>query len=85
MIIKQKTFIITLFSFNGSTFKIEPSSKFLHSGVYALGNYKNSPFVTGDLLSPSTVDGLKTEILDYEKSKWVRAADYEFSNSERFI
>ena len=80
MIIKQNTFIISLFSFNGSTFKTEPSSKFLHSGVYALGNYKDSPFVTGDL-SSSTVDGLVTEILDYENSEWVRAEDYKFLKS----
>ena len=54
----------------------------------ALGNYKNSPFVTGDLYADYNEDasydgGLRTEILDYKNSKWVQAADYEFPDSNR--
>lgn len=84
---ESNSFEMSLFSFNGVTFKKEESSKFPHQRVGALGNYKNSPFVTGDLYSTGVTDGstngLKTEILDYGNSKWVQAEDYRFPNSER--
>ena len=75
------SFEISLFSFDGVNFKKEVSTEFRHSSVMALGNYKNSPFVTGDLYSED--GGLRTEILDYENSKWVQAADYQFPDSNR--
>jgi len=53
--------------------------------VRALGNYKNSPFVTGDMTYKST-HGLKTEIMDYENGEWVQMKDehdYPFAN-ERY-
>ena len=80
---------LKLFSrFNGHSFKSERSSKFPHKWVYALGSYRQSPFITGhySMSSPSTY-GLKTEILIYraEKSSWIQAADYPFSNGNRYI
>ena len=66
--------------FNGTSFKTEPSSKFSHKLVKALGFYRNSPFVTG---SHSSTNGLKTEILDYKERKWIQAKDYPFSNGDR--
>ena len=64
-------------SFNGATFKTEPSSKFPHYNVMALGSYRNSPFVTGQFYS---TNGLKTEILNYGEQNWQQVADYPFSN-----
>ena len=48
----------------------------------ALGSYRNSPFVTGDLSSSA---GLTTEILDYEEKKWEQAAEYPYSNGFRYV
>ena len=73
---------IYFFSFNGATFKTEPSSKFPHKEVMALGSYRNSPFVTGHY---SSTNGLKTEILDYNSQKWEQLADYPFSNGDRYV
>ena len=48
-----------------------------------MGNYQNSPFVTGD---DSSSNGLKTEILDYEAEEWQQAADYPFAGSgDRYV
>ena len=69
-------------SFNGESFKTEPSSKFPHYDVLALGSYKNSPFVTGQ---ESSTNGLKTEIFDFEAKEWSQLADYPFSNSNRYV
>ena len=84
---QNNSFEISLFSFDGVTFKKEKSSEFPHRRVSALGNYKNSPFVTGHLSSTGVTDGsiigLRTEILDYENSRWVQAKDYPFPNNER--
>ena len=65
-----------MFSFDGTTFKNEPSSEYPHRYVLDLGSYKGSPFVTG---SSSTTNGIKTEILDYGAGEWNGAADYPFS------
>ena len=70
-----------LYSFNGATFKTEPSSNFPHYYAMALGSYRNSPFVTGQ---DSSTNGLKTEILNYEEQNWQQVADYPFSNSNRY-
>jgi len=67
-------------SFNGETFKTEPSSKFSHQYVRALGSYRKSPFVTGHY---SKTNGLKTEILHYEAGYWYQVDDYPFSNGDR--
>ena len=72
-------------SFDGTTTKLEASSNLPHADVRALGNYKNSPFVTGDMTYKST-HGLKTEIMDYENGEWVQMKDehdYPFAN-ERY-
>lgn len=61
---------------------MEPSSKFPHFNVQALGSYQGSPFVTGQ---DSSTDGLKTEILSYEEGEWDQAPDYPFSNNDRFV
>ena len=72
--------LINIFSsFNGATFKTEPSSKFPHYDVMSLGFYRNSPFVTGSY----ETNGLKTEILNYDSEKWEQLADYPFSNTDR--
>ena len=39
----------------------------------ALGNFKNSPFITGSDFSHF---GVTTSILNYEKREWLPAADY---------
>ena len=70
------------FSFDGTNFIAEPSSKFPHFYVLALGSYRNSPFVTGHY---SNDNGLKTEILDYEAAKWHQEADYPFSYGNRYV
>ena len=72
--IRQKYFS----RFNGITFKTEPSSKFSHRYTYALGSYRNSPFVTGRY---SSFYGLETEILDYKSKKWTEVKDYPFASS----
>ena len=71
-----------LLRFDGVNFKKEVSSLFPHLNVWALGSYKNSPFVTGQ---DSSVNGLKTEILAYAAGKWVDAPDFPFSNGDGFI
>ena len=70
--------IIHIFSFDGTNFITEPSSKFPHWDVWALGNYRNSPFVTGH---DSSTNGLKTEILDYKAGEWKQGADYPFAGN----
>ena len=72
--------IIIFFSFDGTNFKTEPSSQYPHWDVRALGNYRNSPFVTGDDGSGDSY-GLKTEILDYEAGEWNQAEDYPFAGN----
>ena len=73
-------FILIVFSrFNGTSVKKEPSSKFSHENVYALGSYRDSPFVTGRACE---WNGLKTERLDYKAGKWIQAKDYPFSNGK---
>jgi len=69
-------------SYDGESFKTEPSTKYSHYDVYALGSYRDSPFVTGD--SWHDTDGLKTEILDYDAGQWNQADDYPFSNERIF-
>ena len=76
----QRLFQIEISSFDGTNFQSEPSSIFPHNLVKALGNYKDSPFVTG-----SYPDSLKTEILDYGTSTWVQTADYPFSNTDVYV
>ena len=73
---------LSLFRFDGINFKKEASSLFPHLNVWALGFYKNSPFVTGQ---DSSINGLKTEILDYAAGKWVGAPDFPFSNGDRLV
>ena len=73
----------SVFSFDGTNFKYEASSQFPHHNVLALGSYRNSPFVTGDF--NGLPNGLKTEILDYEAGEWKQAADYPFSNGDRYV
>ena len=68
--------------FDGTSFKTEPSSKFPHKAVGALGSYRHSAFVTG---SYSSTNGLKTEILDYQAKQWHQADDFPFSNGDRLI
>ena len=69
-------------SFNGETFKTQPSTKFPHEYIYELGFYRNSPFVTGH---GSSKNGLKTEILDpYGSREWEQAGDYPFSSGDRY-
>ena len=70
------------FSFDGTNFKAEASSKFSHVYVTALGNYRDSPFVTGGNLATY---GLKTEILDYGARIWNQADDYPFSIGDRYV
>jgi len=67
-------------SFHGTSFKTEPSSKFSHDRVSALGSYRNSPFVTG---SYDSTNGLKTEFLNFNAEEWNGTKDYPFSNGDR--
>ena len=70
-------------SFDGTSTRREASTNYQHEGC-ALGDYKNSPFVTGGYLSGQN-GGLKTEILDYETGTWVLADDYPFSGSDEYV
>ena len=81
----KKSIFLTLnfSSFDGDIFKTEPSSKFPHSYVWALGSYRNSPFVTGESLT--SINGLKTEILNYGLRHWEQTSDYPFSNGDRYV
>ena len=71
-----------IFRFNGDSFKYEPSSKFSHLLVHALGSYRQKPFVTG---SSSPANGLKTEILNYKSGQWYPAQDYPFSYGDMWV
>ena len=58
----------------------------------ALGSYRNSPFVTGhhsptgsNRLVGTPLNGLETEILDYEAGKWEQADDYPYSAGDRYV
>ena len=50
----------------------------MHAYTYALGNYRNSPFITGNFYY--AIDGLKTEILNYAGGDWIEGPEYPFSN-----
>ena len=83
VLIQPETWVNTLYSsfddFDGfgTTFKKEPPTQFWHYGG-ALGNYKGSPFAVG---SNHQSFSTQTEILDYEKGKWVRGEDYKFERN----
>ena len=73
-------------SFDGTNFQSEASSIFPHYHVQAVGNYRDSPFVTGGIPpSGGTTGGLETEILDYATSTWVQGDDYPFSNNNQYV
>ena len=63
-------------SYDGTRFQTEASSNFPHHHTGSLGNYKDSPFITGN--HPG---GIETEILDYGADTWVQVDDYPFSNA----
>ena len=69
------------FSFDGTNFTTEPSSQYSYQYVYALGNYRDSPFVTGGSYD------LTTEILDYEARTWNFESNYPYSwaNAYRYV
>ena len=69
----------SIFRFDGMNFKNELSSNHNHQFVYALGNYKGSPFVTGH----DGKNGFQTEILDYSENRWDQEEDYPFSPGYR--
>ena len=48
----------------------------------ALGSYRNSPFVTGH---GSSINGFRTEILNYGSEEWEEADGYPFSNGDRYV
>ena len=76
-------------SWDGETFKNEPLTTFTHYLAMSLGNYRDSPFVTGSFATGtawnSPVNGLETEILDYASGTWVQAEDYPFSENDRYV
>ena len=47
-----------------------------------MGNYKNSPFVTGHHFPDDNASGFATEIFNYENSEWVQVQDYPFSTGD---
>ena len=47
----------------------------------AMGNYRQSPFITGSNWPDE--DKLKTEIFNYEADEWAQADNYPFSNGDR--
>ena len=71
------------FRFDGVDFKPEAASHYGHQMVRALGNYKNSPFVTGSQYQRNGY--LKTEILDYESRTWIEVDDYPFSSGDKYV
>ena len=66
---------------------MESASKLNHQWC-AMGNYRNSPFVTGSSSMSENFTwneyGVKTEIFDYRANQWNRADDYPFSTGDRF-
>ena len=78
----QRLFQSEISSFDGTNFQSEASSIFPHYHVQALGNYRDSPFVTGGIPQNG---GLETEVLDYATSTWVQGDDYPFSNTDRYV
>ena len=53
-----------------------------------MGNYRDSPFVTGSGSSEefgSSLHGLATEIFDYRAKEWYQADEYPYSTGDRFI
>lgn len=76
-IVDRKSF----FSFDGTSTHREAYTEFGHHKT-ALGNYRNSPFVTGGSDQGGGASGLKTEILDRESGTWVQADDYPFPLAE---
>ena len=75
----QGLFQSEISSFDGTNFQSEASSLFSHQNVAALGNYRDSPFVTGGS------ESLKTEILDYGTSTWAQVEDYPFSHTNAYV
>jgi len=69
-------------SFDGTSITTEVPSTYHHRRVYGLGNYLDSPFVTGSDYNSASY--LKTEILDYDTDTWEVKEDYPFSTS-RFV
>ena len=88
--LKHKTFLSYKFyaSFDGTTVKREASTNHKHARVFALGNYRNSPFTTGHHWPDETTSGYATEILDYESGTWVQVEDYpryNYPNSRAYL
>ena len=78
--INESLFQSEISSFDGTNFQTEASSLFPHQHVGpALGNYRDSPFITGG------TESLKTEILDYATSTWVQKEDYPFSHTNEYV
>ena len=71
-----------LSSFDGTTVQREASSTHQHARVFNMGNYKNSPFVTGHHFPDDNASGFATEIFNYENSEWVQVQDYPFSTGD---
>ena len=73
-------------SFDGTTVQGEASSTHQHARVFNMGNYKNSPFVTGHHYPDHNSDnssGFATEIFNYDNNEWVQVQDYPFSTGNQ--
>ena len=73
-----KSYEDNIFSFDGNLYKAEASSNYQHKQVNVLGIYKEQPFTTG-----SNSGNKKTEIFNYDSKRWIVAADYPFTSTNR--
>ena len=56
--------------FDGILFENRTDSAYPHESTYALGSYRNAPFITGGSWS------VKTELFNFESNQWLEQADF---------
>ena len=70
--------MIYLLSFDGENFETVMSSKCDHEFTFGLVNYRGSPLTTGSEFNSDCF--LKTEVYNFETSRWNDAPDYPYSS-----
>ena len=68
---------LNILRFDGTLFKTEKPSTHHHRLTYALGIYKEQPFVTGSHYPYNK----QTEIMNYGSQQWNVVAEYPFSST----
>ena len=73
---KDHNYVLTKFSFDGTSFEETASSKVSHRETFGMGNYKGQALVTG--CGTGGACGLRTEIMDMDKMRWSDEDDYPY-------